>query len=85
MVCSIIFFCAVVIVFYAAIAVHNHAGVAGGIVLFFAYWGLDLKKVKKDEPPGLLVGISFGDREVPNEGWALYQEILINELANKSW
>lgn len=82
--CSIIFFCAIAIVFYAAVAVHNHAAIAGGIVLFFAYWGANLEKVKKDDVE-ILTGISFSDIGPPDENWALYREMLIDELANKSW
>ena len=84
MACSIIFFCAIAIVFYAALAVHNHAAVAAGIYLTFAYWGPKLDQVKKDDV-GLLTGISFNDPGLPNENWALYREMLIDELVNKSW
>lgn len=77
-------FWAIVLAIYFLLFVHNHAAVAAGIYLTFAYWGPKLDQVKKDDVE-ILTGISFSDIGPPDENWALYREMLIDELANKSW
>lgn len=77
-------FWAIVLAIYFLLFVHNHAAVAGGVYLTFAYWGPKLDQVKKDDAE-LLTGLSFSDYGPPDENWVLYREMLIDELANKSW
>lgn len=75
--CTLFLACAVAVVLYFAVAVHNTAAVAANIYFTFALWGPSLDSHKKD---------GGRSREIHSRSDInLRGEMLIDEIANYKW